>query len=234
MTAIYILLGLLLLIFMFYMVIPNYIARNKSKEVIRTINKKTNKTIALTFDDGPDPLYTNRLLDILEKNEIKATFFLVAQKAQENQDIVYRMKKDGHGIGMHTMYHKSAWLSFPWETINEFKKGLKILEGIGLNITYYRPPWGTFNAFTLKHALKNKLKIILWSVEAYDWRKNNSATNIEDILLRRIEEGDIIVLHDSGGALGAPNNTLEALESTIPKLKNLGYNFITIDEMIKG
>ncbi|GKX28376.1 polysaccharide deacetylase familiy protein [Vallitalea longa] len=225
---------ILLLIFMLYMVIPNYIARNKSNDVIKTINKNSKKSIALTFDDGPDPLYTNRLLDLLEKNNIKATFFLVARKAEENKDIVDRMKREGHGIGMHTMYHKSAWLSFPWETINEFKNGLDILKSLGLHITYYRPPWGTFNALTLKQALKNNLKIILWSVEAYDWRKSNSSANIENILLKRIKDKDIIVLHDSGGAEGAPNNTLGALESTIPKLKDLGFNFITIDEMIKG
>lgn len=225
---------ILLLIFMMYMVIPNYIARNKSKDVIKTIDKNSEKTIALTFDDGPDPLYTNRLLDLLEKNNVKATFFLVARKAADNKDIVDRMKREGHGIGMHTMYHKSAWLSFPWETINEFRKGLDILKSLGLHITYYRPPWGTFNAFTLKHALKNNLKIILWTVEAFDWRKNNSSANIENILLKRIKDKDIIVLHDSGGAKGAPNNTLGALETTIPKLKVLGFNFITIDEMIKG
>lgn len=233
MIALYIFLALLL-VFIFYMVIPNYIARNKSKEVIKTINEGTEKTIALTFDDGPDPLYTNRLLDILKKNNVKATFFLVADKAEQNKEIVERMTKEGHGIGMHTLYHKSAWLSLPHETINEFKKGLAIFNGLGFDITYYRPPWGTFNALTLKNAIKNNLKIILWTVEAYDWRKNNSSSNIEKILLDRIKDKDIIVLHDSGGAKGAPNNTLGALESTIPKLLDSGFDFITIDEMIKG
>jgi peptidoglycan/xylan/chitin deacetylase (PgdA/CDA1 family) len=215
------------------MVLPNYIARNRSKDVVKTIPfNKEKKCIALTFDDGPDPLYTNRLLDILKRNNVKATFFLVAHKAEQNIDIVNKMKHEGHGIGMHTLYHKSAWLSFPWETINEFRKGLGIFKRLGINITYYRPPWGTFNALTLKSALKNKLKIILWTVEAYDWRKNNSASNIEKILLDRTKDKDIIVLHDSGGAKGAPNNTLDALESTIPKLLKSGYNFITIDEII--
>lgn len=231
--ALYIILGLLL-IFMIYMVIPNYYARNISKNVIKTVNvNKKNKTIALTFDDGPDSLYTNRLLDILKKNNVKATFFLVAGNAQKNINIVKRMKEEGHGIGMHSLYHKSAWITLPTETKNEFKKALEIFNSLGLNITYFRPPWGTFNAYTLKSAIDNKLKTILWTVEAYDWRKNNSAKNIEKILLERTRDKDIIVLHDSGGAKGAPQNTLDALETVIPKLLQKGYNFITIDEVLK-
>lgn len=230
--ALYITLGILL-IFLIYMVIPNYYARNISKDVIKTVElNNKNKTIALTFDDGPDPLYTNKLLDILKKNNVKASFFLVAGNAQKNIDIVERMKEEGHGIGMHSLYHKSAWITFPTETKNEFKKALEIFNSIGLNITYFRPPWGTFNAYTLRSAIDNSLKTILWTVEAYDWRKNNSGKNIEKILLERIKDNDIIVLHDSGGAKGAPQNTLDALENVIPKLLQKGFNFITIDEVL--
>lgn len=143
------------------------------------------------------------------------------------------MKEEGHGIGMHSLYHKSAWITLPTETKNEFKKALTIFNSIGLDIKYFRPPWGTFNAYTLKSATNNGLKTVLWTVEAYDWRKNNSPQNIEDILLKRTCDKDIIVLHDSGGAESAPKNTLDALESVIPKLLQKGFKFITIDEMLK-
>lgn len=225
---------ILLIIFLGYMVIPNYMARNRVLEVIKKITNQDKKSIALTFDDGPDPSYTNRLLDILKENDVKATFFLVADKAKKNRDIVERMKAEGHGIGMHSLYHKSAWLSLPHETIKEFSKSLSIFSDLGLHITYFRPPWGTFNALTLRGAIKHKLKIIMWTVEAFDWRKDNTPAKIEDILLSRIEDEDIIVLHDSGGATGAPNNTLKALETTIPKLLKKGFHFITVDESLAG
>ena len=133
---------------------------------------------------------------------------------------------------MHSLYHKSAWLSFPWETINEFNKSLDIFKKLGLNIKYFRPPWGTFNALTLGNALKHNLKVVLWSVEAYDWRKDNTPSNIEKILLDRITKNDIIVLHDSGGAKGAPKNTLKALDTALPKLLERGFNFVTIDDVM--
>lgn len=226
------LLSILLIVFLGYMVIPNYMVRHKTPDVIRTIKNQTKKSIALTFDDGPDPMYTNRLLDILKEHDIKATFFLVADKARKNSGIVQRMKVEGHGIGMHSLYHKPAWLSLPHETINEFSQSLVIFSDLGLHITYFRPPWGTFNALTLPSALKHKLKVILWTVEAFDWRKDNSPAQIEEILLRRTQDQDIIVLHDSGGAIGAPENTLQALETTIPKLLKKGFHFVTVDESL--
>ncbi len=229
-----VLLIVLLIVFLGYMVIPNYMARNRALEVMKKITNQDKKSIALTFDDGPDPSYTNRLLDILKENDVKATFFLVADKARKNRDIVERMKAEGHGIGMHSLYHKSAWLSLPHQTIKEFSKSLSIFSDLGLHITYFRPPWGTFNALTLRGALKHKLKVILWTVEAFDWRKDNTPAKIEQILLRRIEDKDIIVLHDSGGAIGAPENTLIALETTIPKLLKEGFHFVTVDEGLAG
>lgn len=227
-------LGVLVCLFLLYMVIPNYIARNMAGHVIKKVTNQNKKSIALTFDDGPDPRYTERLLDILKENGVQATFFLVADKAKKHKHIVDRMKAEGHGIGMHSLYHKSAWLSLPHETIREFTVSLRIFRELGLNITYFRPPWGTFNALTLRYALKNKLNVIMWTVEANDWRKDNSPSQIEEILLRRTQDEDIIVLHDSGGADGAPENTLQALETTLPRLLKEGFHFVTVDESIEG
>ncbi len=229
MVVIYCIIGVLVL-FLIYMVIPNYYIRNHSKNCIRVLqDNPQNKTIALTFDDGPDPRYTPQLLDILKQHDVSATFFLVAKKAQEHPEIISRMQEEGHCLAMHTYKHKSAWLSHPYETVNEFDKSLKIFKTLGLHIKYFRPPWGTFNAFTYYGAKKHGLKVILWSVEAYDWRKNNSKENIHQILMNRTGSNDIIVLHDSGGAKGAPLNTINALKTTIPKLIQDGYTFVTID-----
>jgi peptidoglycan/xylan/chitin deacetylase (PgdA/CDA1 family) len=217
--------------FLVYAFIPNYFARHYSKNVIKKLNKNDN-TIALTFDDGPDSEYTKEILDILDDNNVKATFFIVANKVDGNIDVLNRMLKEGHCIAMHSYKHKSAWLSLPWETFIEFKKSLKIFNYYGFNIKYFRPPWGTFNIFTLRAAIKNNLKTILWTVEAFDWRKNNNSNNINNIINSRVGANDIIVLHDSGGAVGSPRNTVEALKNILPSLLEKGYKFITIEEGI--
>lgn len=227
----YILIGAIAL-FGGYAVIPNYIARNHSKKVTKKFNTNDN-LIALTFDDGPDAKYTKEVLNILEEHDIKGTFFLVANKIEQNREIVNKMKREGHCIGLHSYEHKSAWLSLPWKTMKEFKKSIKIFNNNNIEIKYFRPPWGTFNLFTLKGANKNNLETVLWTVEAFDWRKNNTPTNISSIINNKVKSGDIIVLHDSGGAEGAPRNTIEALRKLIPLLINKGYKFITIEEGLK-
>jgi peptidoglycan/xylan/chitin deacetylase (PgdA/CDA1 family) len=222
-------LGILLFFFLGYNVLPNYYVRNISKGVIHTLSKK-GKYVALTFDDGPDEKYTGQVLDILKTYRIKATFFVVASKIPDQINLIERMKKEGHKIGLHTFKHKSAWLMGPIETFREIPKSKKILEAYDIEIAYYRPPWGTFNLFTLISAKRNKLKTIFWSVEAYDWRKNNSAESISEILIRRIKDQSIVVLHDSGGAPEAPMHTIGALKQALPKLLEQGYEFVVINE----
>lgn len=219
----------ILFLFIGYAIAPNYYVRNKSKQVVRTLPYK-GKKIALTFDDGPDRRYTEKVLDVLKKYQIKATFFVVAEKVTANKTIIERMQKEGHVIGLHSLKHKSAWLMPPWEAIEEIPKALKVLQDCGIEVTYFRPPWGTFNLLTLWQARKHHLKTILWSVEAYDWRQNMTGNRIRDILLDRVKVKDIIVLHDSGGAPWAPLNTIDGLKKTLPIWLNQGYEFITIDE----
>ncbi|MFP4697195.1 MAG: polysaccharide deacetylase family protein [Eubacteriales bacterium] len=228
MIVIYII-GLILFFFLIYNFLPNFYARNISKNVLHTL-ALNGKKIALTFDDGPDQRYTNEILDLLKEYSIKATFFVVAEKVKSNISIIKRMKEEGHLIALHSLRHKSAWLMGPYETMKEIPKSKKILSQLDIEIDYFRPPWGTFNLLTLYSATKNKLKTILWSVEAYDWRKDNSGVLISNLLLNRIKEQSIIVLHDSGGAEFAPINTIEGLKITIPKLLEKGYEFVTVEE----
>jgi peptidoglycan/xylan/chitin deacetylase (PgdA/CDA1 family) len=222
---------ILLFIFLVYDVIPNYYSRNISRKVIKKLN---NNCIAITFDDGPDERYTPQLLDLLKKHDVKATFFLVANKAFNNKDLLYRIIREGHEIGLHSLNHKSAWLSSPWYTEMDFSESLRIFKELGINIKFFRPPWGTFNLFTLYNANKNGLKTILWSVEAKDWSSKTTTEDIKNRIMEKIKQGDIIVLHDSNGAEGAPARTIEALRYVIPKLKEQGYNFSTIGQGIGG
>ncbi|WP_053954687.1 polysaccharide deacetylase family protein [Inediibacterium massiliense] len=220
---------LIVICFVLYNIIPNYYYRNKDKKTIKVLNTSLKK-IALTFDDGPDPIYTEMILDILKKNNVKATFFLVADKALKNKEIVERMIQEGHGIGLHSLCHKSAWLSFPWQTAKDFEKSIKIFNELRYNIRLFRPPWGTFNLVVPYYAKKYDLKVVLWSIEAKDWSKNTTVDQIKERIYKKVKSGDIIVLHDSNGAKGAPKRTIDALEELIPNLIEEGYEFVLVDQ----
>jgi peptidoglycan/xylan/chitin deacetylase (PgdA/CDA1 family) len=228
----FIVLGLLGLGFLFYAVIPNLYYRNKSPHIVKRFN--SSNSIFLTFDDGPDIRYTLELLDLLKDYNIKATFFMVAEKMEENCNIVNRMISEGHGLGIHSYSHKSAWLSFPWQTKKDFKKSLKIFKKFNYSVEYFRPPWGTFNLLTHYYCKKYGLKTILWTLNAKDWSKKTTPDYIINKILDNIEFGHIIVLHDSNGAENAPRNTIKALETIIPSLIERGFNFKIIDDGIRS
>ena len=176
--------------------------------------------VSLTFDDGPDPIYTVKLLDILEKHRIKACFFLVGEKAEQHPDLTKKILEKGHQIGTHGYLHKHAWLLSPTKTWYYWNESIRILKKIvGSEPEFIRPPWGGFNLALFIWALVKKKKIIMWSVKAFDWKKNRTPSDIVNTIIKNSAEGGIILLHDSGGEIGAPTNTLLCLEKLIKKLK---------------
>lgn len=191
--------------------------------------KNTGKTIYLTFDDGPSE-HTSKLLDILKKYNVKATFFCVANFAKNNPNIIKRMNKEGHAIGLHSLNHENAYLMSPFKTKQDFSESIKIMKSLNQNITYYRPPWGDINLFSLYYLKKHHLKLVLWHVMAEDWKEKTSAFEIEIKLLKRIQGNDIICLHDGRGKDNAPLRTIEALDKVIPILQRKGYKFETVDK----
>ncbi|MTI71139.1 MAG: polysaccharide deacetylase family protein [Firmicutes bacterium] len=223
----------ILVVLLIYTIVPNFYNRNLSKSVIKKINTKE-KEIALTFDDGPDSRYTLQLLKILKNNNVKCTFFLVAERILKNKKAFQKIIEDGHNVGVHSYNHKSAWLSLPNKTKKDFYKSIMTFNKLGEDVKYFRPPWGTFNLLTKYYANKCNLKTILWTKNAKDWRKSTSSEDIINRLLKDIKNGDIIVLHDCNGKKDTPANVLKALEVVIPKLKKEGYKFVTIDEVFGG
>lgn len=212
-------------IFMIYSFIPAYVSKQKflKKE------KPKGKIIYLTFDDGPSK-YTIELLEVLKKYNIKATFFFVANFAKEQKEIIEKMKKEGHLIALHSLKHKNSMLQGIYETKKDLEKSLKIMQELGIDIKYYRPPWGDANLYLLKKLRKENIKLILWNVMAQDWEGNTTEEIIANKLLTRVEDGDIICLHDGRGKNEAPYRTIKALEIAIPVFLEKGYKFKTIDE----
>lgn len=210
---------------LFYIIIPNIYYRILSGKIIKKASSN-GKSIILTFDDGPDPKYTPELLNVLRENNVKCTFFVLAEKAKKYPDLIKEISNEGHYIGLHSLKHSNAIFRSPIQTKKDISESIEILTNLGIKVDYHRPPWGMFNPFTFYYAKKHNIKVVLWSIHAFDWSKWVTVDYIQQKLINKVKPGDIILLHDSRGAKNAPKKTIKALESIIPILKNNGYNFI--------
>lgn len=189
------------------------------------------KNLYLTFDDGPSAAYTGKLLDLLGEYDVKATFFVVADFAKDQPALIERMKAEGHLIGLHSLEHKSAMVQTPFYTAMEFRQSMKIMKELGVDVKYYRPPWGHVNLFTLRNIKKYNLKKVIWHVMAEDWEADATEDEIQYKLLKRAGKGDVICLHDGRGKVDdAPEKMIAALAKTIPVWLEEGYQFKLIDE----
>lgn len=219
-----------------YMMLPWVLTRIMGIGIFR--RGRTPKQVALTFDDGPDPNYTPFLLDLLARHKVTATFFVLGSKAEKHPELVLRIYEAGHQIGIHNYTHLSNWLMTPWTVKRkQVDRSADIVESItGTRPSCYRPPWGIINLFDF--FLRKKYQIILWSVMPRDWRSTIGSDRLMGRILRRVKDGSVILLHDSGETFGAdlnaPEQTLLALEQTIPKLIERGFTFSRIDEMDLG
>jgi peptidoglycan/xylan/chitin deacetylase (PgdA/CDA1 family) len=211
--------------------VTDYYARLVAKGVIKR-GDGLGKKICLTFDDGPDPMNTPELLEILKTADIPAVFFLVGRKAERHPELVRAIGSAGHEIGAHTYYHRHAYSMFLKQSLSTIIQGLPPLENItGKPPVYFRPPWGALNLFEYLFLKKMRLKIVLWTANAADWDIRTSPEQIVKRLQTKVAPGSIIVLHDSGGDPGAPRNTLKALPGVIAYFQNSGYRFVSLQEI---
>lgn len=215
-------------LFILHSIIPTYYNKKINKKAIRKTKNKNE--IMLTFDDGPDERYIYKLAKVLEDNDVHATFFMVAQNAQKNPEIVKFLQKKGHKIGLHSWQHKNAMLYSYFYTKKDFENSTYIMKKLGVEDLFYRPPWGHTNIFSLNFVKKYNMKLIYWDVMAEDWSSKSTPEMIYEKLMLRTSSNSIICLHDagenSGGAKDAPLNTIEALKKAIPSLKEKGYKFV--------
>ncbi|MGG3278753.1 polysaccharide deacetylase family protein [Paenibacillus solani] len=217
----------------FYAFIPGILTRIFGFRVFRRgtgINE-----FALTFDDGPDPVYTPRLLDLLKQYNMKATFFLVGSHAEKHPDIVKRIHSEGHLIGIHNYIHKSNWLMRPVTVRKQVKRTDEIIYSItGERSHYYRPPWGIVNLFDF--AKNTGCRIILWSSMFNDWRSKIGADKLTQRMLAKLNGGEVMLLHDCGTTVGAnpdaPEQMLIALERVLKVAEEKGMKSIRIDDMM--
>ncbi|EFU41906.1 polysaccharide deacetylase [Paenibacillus vortex V453] len=217
----------------FYAFIPGILTRIFGFRVFR--RGTGTKEFALTFDDGPDPLYTPRLLDLLKQYDMKATFFLVGSHAEKHPEVVKRIHHEGHLIGIHNYVHKSNWLMRPVTVRKQVKRTDDIIYTItGERSGYYRPPWGIVNLFDF--AKNTGCRIILWSSMFNDWRSKIGADKLTQRMLAKLRGGEVMLLHDCGTTMGAnpdaPEQMLIALERVLNAAEQKGMRSIRIDDMM--
>ncbi|WP_342552454.1 polysaccharide deacetylase family protein [Paenibacillus sp. FSL R7-0652] len=219
----------------FYAFIPSLISRLFGFRVFR--RGKSDTQYALTFDDGPDPDYTPRLLDLLREHEVKATFFVVGEHAASHPDLIRRMHEEGHLIGIHNYIHKTNWLMRPRTVRDQIERTGHIIQEItGEKTCYYRPPWGIMNLFDFFS--KKDRKIILWSAMFEDWKCSVGAEQLKQRMLNKLKGGEVLLLHDRGTTLGAdaraPEQMLEALETVLQEARRRGLESVRVDTLMTG
>ena len=183
--------------------------------------------IALTFDDGPSSNLTPRLLDILKARGIKATFFVLGQCVVANPDILKRAVAEGHEIGNHSWDHKALTKGGGSGVASEVNQTNAAIEQAGgKKPSLIRPPYGATNT-TITKRLNEEfgLKVILWDVDPLDWKVRNSA-HVSSEILKHTQAGSIILAHD------IHPTTIDAMAETIDALKEKGFKFVTVSELI--
>ncbi len=197
---------------------------NKLSNFFKNNMEEQKKLIALTFDDGPNPLTTPVLLDGLAQRDVKATFFMLGMCIEKNIDIVKRMYNEGHGIGNHSYGHKKLTSLDEMGIKEQYNRPNEILNSIiNTDSTLFRPPYGSVND-CVKSIVD--VPIILWDIDPYDW-KYKDADVISEHIINKAEDGDIILLHD------IYSTSVEAAFKVIDALKEKGFKFVTVDELIR-
>ena len=193
--------------------------------------KNGSKVVALTFDDGPTNL-SNKIFDVLNKNNIKATFFWQGKNLADNREIIKKAKKNGHQIANHSWDHTNGYNldeNIVWEqqvlrTIQE----LKNVAGVQSN--YYRPPYGGITQKQIDFFASKGITTVLWSLTTMDWDKTqNDGIDLENKFKNHLHPGAIVLMHDQD--FGKSEQMLVALENMILYGKAQGYKFITIEKV---
>lgn len=192
------------------------------------------RQIALTYDDGPNDPHTRRLLEVLAKHKVHATFFLIGRYVRRRPEIVREIVQAGHVVGNHTFTHPLLIFKSESEISRELTECQAALADVaGGHSNLFRPPFGGRRPAVLRLARHMGMQPVMWSITGYDWNAPPAAV-IERKVAARIRGGDVILLHDGGHReMGADRSqTVIATERLLSRYQAEGYEFVTIAEMM--
>jgi peptidoglycan/xylan/chitin deacetylase (PgdA/CDA1 family) len=193
---------------------------------------RAGRRLALTFDDGPDPEWTPRVLDLLGGAGVRATFFLIGERAARAGGVVRRMAAEGHEVGNHSWSHRNLWFCGPRATTEQVRRGHDTLtELTGTPPRHFRPPWGMVNAAMFPAVRRAGERSVFWSIQP-EGRRPAAADRQVSYVLRRAHPGAIVDLHDAEGTPRAPARLVEALLPLIEGLRERRYELTTVGELL--
>lgn len=194
--------------------------RSEAETVNSTLD---NKKIALTFDDGPHPYYTEQLLDGLKERGVKATFFVLGEHVEQYPDLVERMSEEGHLIGNHTYSHIQLTQRNSEAFKEELIKTSELIENLtGQEVQYVRPPYGTWNK---KFEKELNMFPVLWNIDPLDWSSKNVSGIVQKVTAKA-KDNAIILMHDEY------KTTVTAALQIVDELQKEGYEFVTVEELL--
>lgn len=233
----YLLIVLFIILVAILVSVYEYWGLGSQEGIVRRVPKRVGRYVALTFDDGPSPEYTPKILDILKSHGVKASFFVTGQMAERYPDIIKRMAQEGHDIGNHTYDHFNLILLNSDRVRLQVDQGGRAIQSItGEKPVLFRPPRCLLTKRIRKIVHEQGYQIVLWSVSAADWGPLN-ARGIIFRVCHFVRPGRIILMHDAGSLLGREggdrSDTVKALPVILDRLTRKGYKIVPASELIR-
>ena len=194
---------------------------------VRSRGDEHSNSVAITFDDGPIPGRTEKILDILKAHEVSAAFFCIGSRVADHPGLAKRIHEAGHVLGNHSYWHG---MLFDLQTAKNIGRELgdtdKIIQRtIGVKPNFFRPPYGVTNPMVAKAVKKGGYKTIGWTIRSFDTFIKDSAVLMKRVT-KSLKAGDVILFHDNGNA------TLEILPALLDHVSNLGLKIVRLDELL--
>ncbi|MFF2885336.1 polysaccharide deacetylase family protein [Paenibacillus sp. NPDC057967] len=207
--------------------------QNKYPGTFVMSGSRDKRNVSLTFDDAPDPRVTPEILDTLSQYHIRATFFIVGDRAAKHPELVKRIMREGHVIGNHS-YNHAVLSKLP---LAQFQQQIWKTDGIikrivGVSPRLVRPPYGEMKPQQIAWGKENGFTVVNWDVDSEDWRNNPSSARVLANIKKTLQPGSIILQHAGGGDRQDLSGTIHALPVLIEMLQGKGYNIVTLPELL--